>query len=82
MGGRAYLSCSLITQYEENMKVNTDIKFSTSRKSAMKGSKGGKAPGKTDMGIPAFSQKVKNLEMLSNVAKTCKGKMRGTDKYS
>jgi hypothetical protein len=64
------------------MKESTDIKFSTSRKSAMKGGKGGKAPGKTDMGIPPFTQKVKHLEMLSNVAKTCKGKMRGTDKYS
>jgi hypothetical protein len=61
------------------MKENTDVKFSTSRKSAMKG---GKAPGKTCMGIPPFTQKVKNLEMLSSVAKTCKGKMRGTDKYS
>lgn len=42
----------------------------------------GKAMGKTSMGIPPFTQKVKHLEKLSAIATTCKGKIKGTDKYS
>jgi hypothetical protein len=40
-----------------------------------------KAIGSTDMGIPPFNQKVKNLHKLSAVASDRK-KVKGTDKYS
>lgn len=54
----------------------TSLNYSTKRNM-----KGGKAMGKTDMGIPPFTQKPKNLEKLSVIAKTYKGKKRGSDKY-
>ena len=54
----------------------TSLNFSTKRNM-----KGGKSMGKTDMGIPPFNQKVKHLEKISPMAKTSKGKMKGSDKY-
>ncbi len=42
--------------------------------------KKGMKMGKTSMGIPPFNEKVKNLQKLSPIAKTCK-KIRGKDKY-
>lgn len=55
----------------------TSLNFSNKRSMAP-----GKAMGKTSMGIPPFTQKVKHLEKLSAIATTCKGKIKGTDKYS
>jgi len=54
----------------------TSLNFSTKRNM-----KSGKSMGKTDMGIPPFTQKPKNVQMISAIAKTSKGKMRGSDKY-
>lgn len=54
---------------------NTDVKFS------MKPQSGGKGiPGKKDMGIPPFTQKPKNVQKISPMAKSSKG-VKGTDKY-
>lgn len=40
-----------------------------------------KAIGSTDMGIPPFNQKVKNLHKLNAIASD-KKKVKGNDKYS
>ena len=43
--------------------------------------KGKAVPGKTSMGIPAMSQKAKNVQKLASMAKDSK-KVKGSDKYS
>lgn len=57
-------------------KQPTDVKFN------MKPAGGGKPmPGSKDMGIPPFTQKARNVQKLSTIAKDCK-RMKGSDKYS
>lgn len=56
-----------------------DKKKYSSKREGNKGSKS--VMGCTDMGIPAFNQKPKNLEKLSAIA-TERKKIKGSDKYS
>lgn len=59
-----------------NSKEKTDIKFNMSSKI----DRGKATVGKTDMGIPPFTQKVRNLHKLSNIASDNK-RSKGTDQY-
>jgi hypothetical protein len=58
-------------------KGSTDINFNMSSKVTK-----GKAVGTTDMGIPPFTQKPKNIEKLHTSASIDKKSKHGTDKYS
>lgn len=57
-------------------KNNTDVKFNMSPHTGKV-----RTMGKTDMGIPPFNQKPKNIHKLSNIARDCK-KIKGSDNYS